>query len=73
MPDGTFLHPGDSVKLQISDGPAPVAVPNIVGMTWAKAKPMLDAAGLKYSYDHGADWTAARPHLREVDQPEAAA
>ena len=55
VPDGTFLHPNDSVKLQISDGPAPVAVPNIVGLSWAKAKPLLDAAGLKYNYDHTAD------------------
>jgi len=55
VPDGTFLHPGDTVKLQISDGPAPVAVPNIIGMTWDKAKAALDAAGLKYNYDHGAD------------------
>jgi serine/threonine-protein kinase len=55
VPDGTFLHPGDSVKVQISDGPAAVAVPNIIGMTWTKAKAALDAAGLKYDYDHGAD------------------
>ena len=55
VPDGTALHPNDTVKLQISDGPAPVAVPDIVGMSWAKAKPLLDAAGLKYNYDHSAD------------------
>ncbi len=55
VPDNTALHPGDTVKLQISDGPAPVAVPNIIGMTWDKAKAALDAAGLKYNYDHGAD------------------
>jgi len=55
VPEGTALHPNDTVKLQISDGPAPVAVPDIVGLSWAKAKPMLDAAGLKYNYDHSAD------------------
>ncbi len=55
VPDGTVLHPGDTLKLQISDGPAPVAVPDIVGMTWDKAKAALDTAGLKYSYDHAAD------------------
>jgi serine/threonine-protein kinase len=55
VPDNTALHPGDTVKLQISDGPAPVDVPNIIGMTWDKAKAALDAAGLKYNYDHGAD------------------
>jgi len=55
VPDGTALHPGDTVKLQISDGPAAVAVPNVIGMTWDKAKAALDAAGLKYNYDHAAD------------------
>jgi serine/threonine-protein kinase len=55
IPDGTVLHPGDTVKLQLSSGPAPVAVPDIVGMTWDKAKAALDAAGLKYTYDHNAD------------------
>ena len=54
LPTGA-VKPGDVVKLQISDGPAPVAVPAIVGLSWADAKPMLDAAGLKYSYDHAAD------------------
>ncbi|MEO6533151.1 MAG: Stk1 family PASTA domain-containing Ser/Thr kinase [Pseudolysinimonas sp.] len=53
------LHPGDTVKLQISDGPAAVAVPDIIGMTWTKAKAALDAAGLKYDYDHAADGPAA--------------
>jgi beta-lactam-binding protein with PASTA domain len=24
-------------------------------MTWAAAKPLLDQAGLRYGYDHGAD------------------
>ena len=55
VPDGTFLHPNDSVKLQISGGPAPVQVPDVVGMTWEKARAALDAAGLKYTYDHAAD------------------
>ena len=55
IPDGTAVKPGDTIKLQISDGPAPVQVPQIVGLTWSQAKAMLDAAGLKYSYDHGAD------------------
>jgi beta-lactam-binding protein with PASTA domain/tRNA A-37 threonylcarbamoyl transferase component Bud32 len=54
------VKPGDTIPLQISDGPAPVAVPQIVGLSWAQAKPMLDAAGLKYSYDHAADGAAAQ-------------
>ncbi|HEY4225988.1 MAG TPA: Stk1 family PASTA domain-containing Ser/Thr kinase [Pseudolysinimonas sp.] len=59
LASGQVLHPGDTVKLQISSGPAPVAVPDVVGMTWDKAKAALDAAGLKYSYDHNADGPAA--------------
>ncbi len=55
VPDGAVLKPNDTVKLQVSDGPAAVAVPAIVGMTWDKAKAALDAAGLKYNYDHAAD------------------
>jgi beta-lactam-binding protein with PASTA domain/tRNA A-37 threonylcarbamoyl transferase component Bud32 len=55
IPAGTVVKPNDVVKLQISDGQAPVAVPNVVGLYWSQAKPMLDAAGLKYSYDHAAD------------------
>ncbi len=54
LPAGA-IKPGATIPLQISDGPAPVDVPQIVGLSWAQAKPMLDAAGLKYSYDHAAD------------------
>ena len=39
-----MLHPGDKVTLQISRGPAPVDVPDIIGMTWTQAKAALDAA-----------------------------
>ncbi|MDP9027843.1 MAG: Stk1 family PASTA domain-containing Ser/Thr kinase, partial [Actinomycetota bacterium] len=46
IPSG-IVKPRDTIPLQISDGPAPVAVPQIVGLSWAQAKPMLDAAGLK--------------------------
>jgi eukaryotic-like serine/threonine-protein kinase len=47
--------PGQSITLTLSSGPAPVPVPNIVGMTWSDAKAQLDQAGLKYDYNHGAD------------------
>ncbi len=67
VPDGTLLHPGDTVKLQLSGGPAPVAVPDIVGMTWDKAKAALDAAGLKYSYDRGADAAPALVTVRSTN------
>lgn len=59
IPANTVVKPDDTINLQISDGPAPVQVPAIVGLTWAQAKPMLDKVGLKYSYDHAADFPGA--------------
>jgi len=59
IPADSVVKPNDTIKLQISGGPAPVAVPQIVGLSWAQARPLLDAAGLKYSYDHAADGPAA--------------
>ncbi|HWH25928.1 MAG TPA: Stk1 family PASTA domain-containing Ser/Thr kinase [Pseudolysinimonas sp.] len=53
--DAAAIVPGGTVKLVTSDGPAPVEVPDVVGMTWANAKAALDAAGLRYDYDHDAD------------------
>ncbi|GAB3796224.1 Stk1 family PASTA domain-containing Ser/Thr kinase [Humibacter antri] len=41
---------GDTIVLDISLGPAPVAVPNVVGETWDKAKKDLTDAGFKVSY-----------------------
>ena len=55
LDEGQVLHPEDSVLLQTSRGPAPVDVPDIIGMTWAKARAALDAAGLTYDYNHNAD------------------
>lgn len=44
------IHPGDTVILNVSDGPPPVAVPAIVGMNWIAAKQMLIDAGLAFEY-----------------------
>ncbi|RQP12764.1 MAG: Stk1 family PASTA domain-containing Ser/Thr kinase [Microbacteriaceae bacterium] len=44
------LRPGDSVILNVSDGPPPVDVPDIVGINWIAAKKKLAEAGLKYDY-----------------------
>ncbi|WP_382310455.1 Stk1 family PASTA domain-containing Ser/Thr kinase [Herbiconiux sp. UC225_62] len=47
--------PGDSVTLNVSRGPAPVAVPDVVGQTWDKAKQTLLDAGFSLDYNFGAD------------------
>lgn len=43
---GTSLLPGASISLVISDGPAPVTVPDVVGATQAAAESALGSAGL---------------------------
>ncbi|HTL39935.1 MAG TPA: Stk1 family PASTA domain-containing Ser/Thr kinase [Pseudolysinimonas sp.] len=64
---GQVLHPGDKVTLQLSRGPAPVDVPDIIGMTWTQAKAALDAAGLKYDYNRGADSAPDLVTVRSAD------
>ncbi|MCS5730466.1 Stk1 family PASTA domain-containing Ser/Thr kinase [Herbiconiux moechotypicola] len=44
------VHPGDTITLNISRGPEPVAIPSVVGLTWDEAKPQLEAAGFSLSY-----------------------
>ncbi len=44
------LRPGDVVQLNVSAGPPPVTVPNIVGRSWSSAKEMLAEVGLAYGY-----------------------
>jgi serine/threonine-protein kinase len=70
LDEGQVLHPGDKVLLQTSRGPAPVDVPNIVGMTWAAAKAKLDELGIKYDYNKGADLAPELVTVRSTD-PEA--
>jgi len=55
LTEGQRLHPGDSVLLTTSRGPAPVDVPDIIGWTWGDAKAKLDELGIKYDYNKGAD------------------
>jgi serine/threonine-protein kinase len=55
LSDGQVLHPGDTVTLQTSRGPAPVDVPDLRGMTWRDARAKLDELGIKYDYNQGAD------------------
>jgi beta-lactam-binding protein with PASTA domain len=64
VPEGTVIglaesdgpvRPGDEVGLNISRGPAPVAVPPIVGMSWTEVKAALEAAGLGYAFEREID------------------
>ncbi|MBC7401571.1 MAG: PASTA domain-containing protein, partial [Microbacteriaceae bacterium] len=50
--DGTVVRPGDSISLTISRGKEQVAVPDIVGMTWDKAKKALSAANFTFTYNN---------------------
>jgi serine/threonine protein kinase/beta-lactam-binding protein with PASTA domain len=52
---GDPVHPGDTMSLQISRGPEPVTVPDVVGKSWIDAKPILVDAGFDLSYPAGAD------------------
>jgi eukaryotic-like serine/threonine-protein kinase len=55
---GRVFRKGDSqqVLLITSRGPEMVLVPNVIGMTWAKAKALLGTQdGFTLSYDHAAD------------------
>lgn len=42
---GELLKPGAEIALQVSDGPAPIAVPDVTGMKLASAQAALTAAG----------------------------
>jgi beta-lactam-binding protein with PASTA domain len=46
-PPETVLPPGATVQLTVSDGPAPVTVPDVVGLSLPYAERILTAAGMK--------------------------
>jgi serine/threonine-protein kinase len=46
-PPETVLPPGSTVQLTVSDGPAPVTVPDVVGLSLPYAERILAAAGIK--------------------------
>jgi serine/threonine-protein kinase len=46
-PPETVLPPGATVQLTVSDGPAPVTVPDVVGLSLPYAERILTAAGIK--------------------------
>lgn len=49
------LRPGDAVVVVLSEGPAPVDVPDIVGMTWTEARDAILNAGLKFAFARNVD------------------
>lgn len=49
------VRPGATVTLDVSKGPAPVPVPNVVGETWDTAKKTLSGAGFQLNYNALAD------------------
>jgi serine/threonine-protein kinase len=54
------VHPGDTVLLNVSRGPTPVDVPDILGRKWIEARDALSAVGLKFEY-----WNATSRVLGE--------
>jgi serine/threonine-protein kinase len=46
-PPETILPPGATVQLTVSDGPAPVTIPDVVGLSLPYAERILTAAGIK--------------------------
>ena len=50
--DGAILRPGDPISLTISKGKEQIAVPDLVGMSWDKAKKALTDASFTFTYDN---------------------
>lgn len=49
------IRPGDTLSLEVSKGPEPITVPEVIGETWAVAKEALTAAGFNLDYNSLAD------------------
>ena len=47
--EGTKMQPGDKVHLVVSEGPAPVVVPTVIGSSINNARKLLSEAGLTVS------------------------
>lgn len=55
QPQHEPVRPGDTLLLETSKGPEPVAVPDVVGKNWADAKKALTDAGFQLKYSAIAD------------------
>lgn len=69
--DGAVIRPGDPISLTISKGKEQIAVPDVVGMSWTRAKPILLAAGFALDYDKQADsgLAALLATVRSINPP----
>jgi beta-lactam-binding protein with PASTA domain/tRNA A-37 threonylcarbamoyl transferase component Bud32 len=80
VPEGTVISAapgadgpirvGSPITLTVSRGPEPVAVPSVVGKTWAEARDQLDAAGFEVEYDRLADLAPTLVRVSAVDPSE---
>jgi len=55
VPTTDPVRVGETVNLVLSQGPEPVVVPDVIGQTWADAKPQLVDLGFDLSYFAPAD------------------
>jgi beta-lactam-binding protein with PASTA domain len=46
-PPGTVLSPNAVVQLTLSEGPAPISVPDVIGMAASSAQRVIEAAGIR--------------------------
>ena len=61
------IRPDDTVLLNVSRGPEPVEVPQVLGETWAVAKQKLEDAGFRLDYNSFVDNAASFFTVRSVD------
>jgi len=61
------VRAGDTFSLTTSKGPAPVEIPNVVGLPWNEGKKVLTDLGFKLSYNLGADAIAPLLNVASTD------
>jgi len=61
------IRPDDTVLLNVSRGPEPVEVPQVIGDTWAVAKQKLEDAGFRLDYNGFVDAAPSFFTVRSVD------
>lgn len=57
----------DTVSLIISKGPEPVEIPDVIGMSWGEAKPILEQAGFELDYNIFADGAPGFAIVDDID------
>ena len=51
--EGSTVSKGDTVTLYVSTGPSSVSVPNVIGLSYSRAKSTLESAGFKVTLASG--------------------